>query len=89
MRTSVKKLESPTRENWLQRAFNTLPKGDVKNKLEQICTDCGCSLQSFYRWKASGRVPNKAQRDKICEILNINLKPIPHGKKSSSKKEAA
>lgn len=76
MREIVKKRESQAGpfENWLQKAFNAIPKGEVKQKLEAICDACGCSVPSFYRWKGSGRVPNKAQRDRICEILNINLK---------------
>lgn len=80
---SVKKKESKAQplENWLQRSFNALPKGEVKSKVNKICVECGCSLQSFYRWKASGRVPNKAQRDKICEILGIDLTALPTKKR--------
>lgn len=63
-------------ENWLQKAFNLVPKGEVKNKITDICEACGCTNISFYRWKRTGRVPNKMQRDKICEILNFDLKTL-------------
>lgn len=74
MSKTVKKEETPIeqQENWLQSAFNHVPLGEVDTKVNAILNACGTSLQTFYRWKASGHVPGKANRNLICGILGVD-----------------
>ncbi|MDF2449433.1 MAG: hypothetical protein K0R26_1937 [Bacteroidota bacterium] len=66
------KPKAKKRENWLQAAFNNCKKGEVNAKIAIILDKCEISLNTFYRWKASGFVPKQRDVLIICEILNIN-----------------
>ena len=62
-----------THENWLQKAYNNTPAGELIKKRDAVCLQCECSKKTFYRWKQSGFVPSRRDLKIICEVFNLDL----------------
>jgi hypothetical protein len=82
MATTITKTTAETHENWLEKAYNALPKSKLTEVREKICTQCEWSTPTFYRYKAKGFIDSKRDLLAICKILKLD----PETKKPLVKK---
>ena len=48
--------------------------GDPRKKMrEDIASGCGVTIQTVYRWINGESTPNKLQKEKISEILGVEV----------------
>lgn len=59
-------------ENWIKKAYEATPKGEITTKVERVLKACEISKRTFYRWMASGEIPKFRDENTLCEIFNLD-----------------